>query len=126
VYNILEACYHEPQVEGNKSSKLPLSFQNLGKTERPLPVRKRMFGRAWPFRAPVRDGPVTLWPQLMADNLKHVPCVVSFSSTNSFLTYSLYSVIHKWSTLDHLMKWSILKFAIYIYICTLTTCANAR
>ncbi|WJX77390.1 Serine carboxypeptidase-like 20 [Trifolium repens] len=75
VYNILEACYHDPQVEGNKSSKLPLSFQNLGKTERPLPVRKRMFGRAWPFRAPVRDGPVTLWPQLMADNLKHAPCV---------------------------------------------------
>ncbi|PNX82156.1 serine carboxypeptidase 20-like protein, partial [Trifolium pratense] len=75
VYNILEPCYHDPEVARNKSSNLPLSFQNLGKTERPLPVRKRMFGRAWPFRAPVRDGPVTLWPQLMANNLGHVPCL---------------------------------------------------
>ncbi|GAU32426.1 hypothetical protein TSUD_158240, partial [Trifolium subterraneum] len=76
MYNILEPCYHDPEVARNKSSNLPLSFQNLGKTERPLSVRKRMFGRAWPFRAPVRDGPVTLWPQLMAD-LGHVPCVAS-------------------------------------------------
>lgn len=80
MYNILEPCYHNPDEERNGSSKLPMSFQKLGKTERPLAVRKRMFGRAWPFRAPVRDGPVTLWPQLMAQ-MSHssgVPCVVSF------------------------------------------------
>lgn len=80
VYNILEPCHHDPEVATNLSSNLPLSFQKLGLTERPLPVRKRMFGRAWPFRAPVRDGPVTLWPQLLA-NTRHVPCVVSFFIT---------------------------------------------
>lgn len=78
VYNILEPCYHDPESATNGSSNLPLSFQKLGATERPLSVRKRMFGRAWPFRAPVRDGLVTLWPQLMAAQRRHVPCVVSF------------------------------------------------
>ncbi|XP_042488437.1 serine carboxypeptidase-like 20 [Macadamia integrifolia] len=41
-------------------------------TERPLAVRKRMFGRAWPFRAPVRDGLVLTWPQIL--NRSSVPC----------------------------------------------------
>lgn len=35
-----------------------------------------MFGRAWPLRAPVRDGLVPTWPQLM--NSEEVPCTVSF------------------------------------------------
>jgi hypothetical protein len=39
-------------------------------------VRKRMFGRAWPFRAPVRDGMVPLWPQI--SEKVSVPCVVSY------------------------------------------------
>ena len=60
---------------GNKSN-LPQSFQQLGATERPLGVRKRMFGRAWPMRAPVRDGIVQLWPQI-AERIS-VPCVVSY------------------------------------------------
>ncbi|KAK7295196.1 hypothetical protein RJT34_18101 [Clitoria ternatea] len=75
VYDILEPCYHFPDnvtAKGNESL-LPLSFQQLGVTERPLPVRKRMFGRAWPFRAPVKDGPVTLWPLLA--NTRHINCV---------------------------------------------------
>jgi len=38
------------------NSKLPLSFRQLGKTDRPMPVRKRMLGRAWPYRAIVKDG----------------------------------------------------------------------
>ncbi|XP_061342571.1 serine carboxypeptidase-like 20 [Gastrolobium bilobum] len=72
VYDILEPCYHYPtdHAKGNKS--LPLSFQQLGTTDKPLPVRKRMFGRAWPFLAPVKDGLVPLWPQL-AQN-KHIAC----------------------------------------------------
>ncbi|PON59130.1 Serine carboxypeptidase-like [Parasponia andersonii] len=74
VYDILEPCFHYPGKEedsnGNKS--LPRSFKQLGKTDRPLPVRKRMFGRAWPFRAPVRDGPVPLWPELISNF--HVAC----------------------------------------------------
>jgi len=93
VYDILEPCYHDPESATNGSSNLPLSFQKLGKTERPLPVRKRMFGRAWPFRAPVKNGPVTLWPQLMSKMAGNVGCFVSFSSTNCFLIYILKSLI---------------------------------
>ncbi|KAK4492164.1 hypothetical protein RD792_002961 [Penstemon davidsonii] len=73
IYDILEPCYHDtPSIISLKNSKLPLSFRRLGETERPLLVRKRMFGRAWPFRAPVKDGPVPTWPQLM--NSENVPC----------------------------------------------------
>ncbi|CAL5386089.1 unnamed protein product [Camellia sinensis] len=76
IYNILEPCYHGTEIlemtTGN--TKLPLSFRKLGETERPLPVRKRMFGRAWPLRAPVRDGIVPTWPQLLQSN--NVPCTM--------------------------------------------------
>lgn len=81
IYDILEPCYHDPGTKsGNatttKNSNLPLSFQQLGKSsEKPLGVRKRMFGRAWPFQAPVEDGFVPLWPQLAAQsNSRDVPC----------------------------------------------------
>lgn len=79
MYNILEPCYHYPDSAAAKGngSLLPLSFQQLGVTEKPLPVRKRMFGRAWPFRAPVKDGLLTLWPELAQTQTRHVPCVVS-------------------------------------------------
>lgn len=74
-YNILEPCYHGPASSVQKTGplRLPPSFKKLGETERPLPVRKRMFGRAWPLRAPVRPGIVPTWPQL-ASNL-NVPCI---------------------------------------------------
>ncbi|XP_061350302.1 serine carboxypeptidase-like 20 [Gastrolobium bilobum] len=74
IYDILEPCYHDEETEKNKSSyhKLPISFRQLGKTDRPMPVRKRMFGRAWPLRAPVKDGIVPTWPQLSND--PSVPC----------------------------------------------------
>lgn len=79
IYDILEPCFHNPYKEedskGNKS--LPSGFRELGKTERPLPVRKRMFGRAWPFRAPVRDGTVPLWPELISN--AEVECTVSLA-----------------------------------------------
>lgn len=73
IYNILEPCYHgnaEPE-----NSRLPESFKQLGKSDdnRSLPVRKRMFGRAWPYHAPVNDGILTLWPQLLASGVS-VPC----------------------------------------------------
>lgn len=77
IYDILEPCYH-----GDSSSKirlrtsesnLPESFRRLGETERPLPVRTRMFGRAWPFRAPVKAGYVPSWPELL-NSAENVPC----------------------------------------------------
>lgn len=75
IYDTLEPCYHGlgTQEEAKGNTSLPLSFQQLGATKRPLPVRKRMFGRAWPFRAPVRDGMVPLWPQI--SEKVSVPCV---------------------------------------------------
>ena len=76
MYNILEPCYHDPATAAKGNVSLPLSFKQLGATEKPLPVRKRMFGRAWPIGATIKEGPVTLWPQLAEDG--HVPCVVSY------------------------------------------------
>nr|AFK39478.1 unknown [Lotus japonicus] len=74
IYDILEPYYHGTEAEKIKASyiRLPPSFRKLGETEKPLPVRKRMFGRAWPLRAPVREGIVPTWPQLMDSN--DVPC----------------------------------------------------
>ncbi|EEF35107.1 serine carboxypeptidase-like 20 [Ricinus communis] len=74
IYDILEPCYHgtDPSEVKDIKIRLPSSFRQLGKTDRPLPVRKRMFGRAWPLRAPVRDGIVPTWPQLL--NSESVPC----------------------------------------------------
>lgn len=78
VYDILEPCYHSPsEANENTSSKLPESFKQLGMSAgKPLPVRKRMFGRAWPFRAPIKAGIIPSWPELM-DNNHPVPCTVS-------------------------------------------------
>ncbi|KAJ7961688.1 Carboxypeptidase [Quillaja saponaria] len=72
IYNILEPCYHGSDPITTSNIRLPSSFRKLGETEKPLPVRKRMFGRAWPLRAPVRDGIVPTWPQLL--NGENVPC----------------------------------------------------
>lgn len=73
IYDILEPCYHSPaSIIQLKNMNLPLSFRRLGETERPLPVRKRIFGRAWPYRAPVREGYVPTWPQIL--NGGNVPC----------------------------------------------------
>ncbi|KAF3435117.1 hypothetical protein FNV43_RR22204 [Rhamnella rubrinervis] len=74
IYDILEPCYHDEVLRETATIKLklPSSFRQLGETERPLAVRTRMFGRAWPLRAPVRDGIVPTWPQLL--NSHTVPC----------------------------------------------------
>ncbi|XP_076902395.1 serine carboxypeptidase 1-like [Bidens hawaiensis] len=72
LYNILEPCYHGDSSNDTKlaKSKLPASFKKLGETERPLPVRTRMFGRAWPFRAPVKPGYVPSWPELLSSAVR--------------------------------------------------------
>ncbi|CAN1767871.1 Serine carboxypeptidase 1 [Linum perenne] len=72
IYDILEPCFHADVVAKDDKIRLPSSFYELGATDRPLPVRTRMFGRAWPFRANVRDGIVPTWPQLLNSN--DVPC----------------------------------------------------
>ncbi|KAL5769667.1 hypothetical protein ACOSP7_013821 [Xanthoceras sorbifolium] len=82
IYDILEPCYHNPSSINkndasnlkNKNNNISNSFlHELGKTKRPLPVRTRMFGRAWPFRAPVVPGVVPSWPKLLSYG--SVPCV---------------------------------------------------
>ncbi|XP_057801626.1 serine carboxypeptidase-like 20 isoform X2 [Salvia miltiorrhiza] len=83
-YDILEPCFHrgeakEDVMNENSTSLIPESFKQLGATERPLAVRKRIFGRAWPFRAPVADGVIPLWPQLMREIT--VPCIDDVQAT---------------------------------------------
>ncbi|CAN1158283.1 Serine carboxypeptidase-like 20 [Linum perenne] len=72
IYDILEPCYHADVVAKNGTIGLPSSFLELGATDRPLPVRTRMFGRAWPLQANVRDGVVPTWPELLHND--DVPC----------------------------------------------------
>uniref|UniRef100_J3NCH4 Carboxypeptidase n=1 Tax=Oryza brachyantha TaxID=4533 RepID=J3NCH4_ORYBR len=73
IYDILEPCYHSTGVKEliPANSRLPKSFQHLGTTDKPLPVRTRMLGRAWPLRAPVREGRVPSWQELASG----VPCM---------------------------------------------------
>ncbi|KAK9138621.1 hypothetical protein Sjap_009215 [Stephania japonica] len=94
IYDILEPCYHSPEAIERSSTnvRLPLSFRKLGETERPLSVRKRMFGRAWPFRAPVRDGNVPLWPQLMDRN--GVPCTDDEAATSWLNNKAVRKALH--------------------------------
>ncbi|KFK39840.1 hypothetical protein AALP_AA3G294800, partial [Arabis alpina] len=68
VYNILEPCNHKTSIPAFNIGSLPPSFLKLGKTEKPLPVRKRMFGRAWPLDVAVRPCIVPSWSQLLADS----------------------------------------------------------
>lgn len=71
IYNILEPCYHDPEMQKVVANmeNVPESFKRLGQTDRPFQIRRRMFGRAWPMRAPVREGNVPTWPQISG-----VPC----------------------------------------------------
>ncbi|XP_022149961.1 serine carboxypeptidase 1-like isoform X2 [Momordica charantia] len=97
IYDILEPCFHEPNA--NKANKtntnLPSSFQQLGQTKKSLAVRKRMFGRAWPFRAPVRDGIVPSWSELIeSDTKSHVPCMNDEVATTWLNDESVRAAIH--------------------------------
>ncbi|VYS58556.1 unnamed protein product [Arabidopsis thaliana] len=73
LYNILEPCYHGTSLSALDIEFLPKSLLTLGKTEKPMAVRKRMFGRAWPLGAVVRPGIVPSWSQLLAGF--GVPCI---------------------------------------------------
>ncbi|KAK9159694.1 hypothetical protein Syun_006035 [Stephania yunnanensis] len=94
IYDILEPCYHSPEAIARSSAnvKLPLSFRKLGETERPVSVRKRMFGRAWPYRAPVRDGNVPLWPQLMDSS--GIPCTDDEAATSWLNNKAVRKALH--------------------------------
>lgn len=81
IYNILEPCYHGTSLSAFDIKSLPSTLLQLGKTEKPLAVRKRMFGRAWPVRAPILPGIVPSWSQLLAD--VSVPCIVSKQEKNN-------------------------------------------
>ena len=75
IYDILEPCYHSRSIKEviPHNSKLPKSFKDLGVTNKTFRVRTRMLGRAWPLRAPVRDGRVPSWQEVASG----VPCMVS-------------------------------------------------
>ncbi|KAJ3701620.1 hypothetical protein LUZ61_005325 [Rhynchospora tenuis] len=93
IYDILEPCYHGSEIkEVTQNSKLPLSFRRLGETNRPMPVRKRIFGRAWPLRAPVRDGRVPSWNELASTGL--VPCTNDEVATAWLNNEAVRSAIH--------------------------------
>ncbi|XP_022742195.1 serine carboxypeptidase 1-like [Durio zibethinus] len=96
IYDILEPCYHDPKAQQNTkgNTSLPVSFQQLGVTERPLAVRKRMFGRAWPYRAPVKDGIVPLWGAELAENQLHVPCTNDEVATRWLNDAAVRNAIH--------------------------------
>ncbi|KAL6622921.1 hypothetical protein ACP70R_032800 [Stipagrostis hirtigluma subsp. patula] len=93
IYDILEPCYHSNNVnEGTtkNSSRLPHSFKHLGVTNKALPIRTRMLGRAWPLRAPVRDGRVPSWQELAAG----VPCMSDEVATAWLNNDNVRSAIH--------------------------------
>ncbi|KDP45241.1 hypothetical protein JCGZ_15106 [Jatropha curcas] len=94
IYDILEPCYYDddPKEVTDIKIRLPPSFRQLGETDRPLPVRKRMFGRAWPLRAPVREGIVPTWPQLL--NSESVPCTDDEVATSWLNNAEVRKAIH--------------------------------
>ncbi|CAH2052304.1 unnamed protein product [Thlaspi arvense] len=92
IYNILEPCYHKTSMTAFDFGSLPPSFLNLGQTERPLPVRKRMFGRAWPLGLVVRPGIVPNWPQFHADF--SVPCIDDRVATAWFNDPAVRKAVH--------------------------------
>ena len=92
IYDILEPCYHTLEIREvlSGNSRLPSSFRRLGETNRPLPVRKRMFGRSWPLRAPVQDGYVPTWPELGSSS---VPCMVSAGIISFLVVHLIYLLL---------------------------------
>jgi serine carboxypeptidase-like clade 1 len=81
IYDILEPCYYPDSrsVTVQSNTRLPTSFRKLGERQGPQRVRRRMFGRAWPLRLPLREGHVPSWPQLASalHSSENVPCMVS-------------------------------------------------
>ncbi|KAH8956950.1 hypothetical protein BDL97_07G068100 [Sphagnum fallax] len=79
IYDILEPCYYPDSrsVTVQSNTRLPTSFRKLGERQGPQRVRRRMFGRAWPLRLPLREGHVPSWPQLASalHSSENVPCM---------------------------------------------------
>ncbi|CAL0302829.1 unnamed protein product [Lupinus luteus] len=92
VYDILEPCYHSSEETLVNATNIPHSFRKLGETKRPMPVRKRMFGRAWPLGAPVKDGIVPTWPQLSAR--REIPCTSDEVATEWLNNDAVRKAIH--------------------------------
>ncbi|CAL4903752.1 unnamed protein product [Urochloa decumbens] len=91
IYDILEPCYHSKNIEVTRqNSSTPQSFRDLGVTDKPLPVRTRMLGRAWPLGAPVRAGRVPSWQELGVA----VPCMNDEVATAWLNNDSVRSAIH--------------------------------
>ncbi|XP_042039604.1 serine carboxypeptidase-like 20 isoform X1 [Salvia splendens] len=104
-YDILEPCFHRGATNDSTTSLIPESFKQLGvATERPLAVRKRIFGRAWPFRAPVADGVIPLWPQLMREVT--VPCIDDVQATKWLNDKGVRKAVHADPESGH---WSLCK-----------------
>ncbi|KAG9447472.1 hypothetical protein H6P81_013600 [Aristolochia fimbriata] len=95
IYDILEPCYHSQSALNivTEKNRLPSSFRQLGETERPLPVRKRMFGRSWPLRAPVKAGRIPTWPELGLGT-GEVPCTNDEIATAWLNNEAVRSAIH--------------------------------
>lgn len=93
VYDILEPCYHSPGIRYPfaDNSRVPVSFRMLGETDKPLPVRKRMFGRSWPFKAPVKAGRIPTWPELGSNS---VPCTNDEVATAWLKNEAVRTAIH--------------------------------
>ncbi|CAL4903751.1 unnamed protein product [Urochloa decumbens] len=94
IYDILEPCYHSTSIKPQKS-RAPQTFKDLGLTTgKPLPVRTRMLGRAWPLRAPVRDGRVPSWQELAVATPSGVPCMSDEVATAWLNNDGVRSAIH--------------------------------
>ncbi|KAJ4846111.1 Serine carboxypeptidase-like 20 [Turnera subulata] len=93
IYDILEPCYHDPSSSAAKgnTSLLPTSFKELGKTEKPLKVRKRYVGRAWPYWRHGINGDFPMWSELASAG---VPCVDDHVATKWLNDESVRKAIH--------------------------------
>ncbi|KAI3526436.1 hypothetical protein L1887_05689 [Cichorium endivia] len=105
MYNILIPCFHDKKKIRHENTKLPMSFRNLGETERPLPVRTRMFGRAWPFKAVVKAGYVPSWPELL-NSTQNVPCSDDSVATTWLNNETVRKAIHA-DPIGKAGKWEI-------------------
>ncbi|KAH7844527.1 hypothetical protein Vadar_029006 [Vaccinium darrowii] len=94
VYNVLGPCYNGTVALDTiiRNTKLSSSFRKFSETERPLPMRKRTFGCARPFKGKVRDGIVPTWPQIL--NSEEVTCFDDEVATLWLNTESVRKAIH--------------------------------
>nr|TKW25162.1 hypothetical protein SEVIR_3G097900v2 [Setaria viridis] len=115
IYNILEPCYHSKNIKevAPQNSRTPQSFRDLGVTDKPLPVRTRMLGRAWPLRASVRAGRVPSWQELGAS----VPCMNDEVATAWLNNDSVRSAIHAEPFIIRMFEAAIIIDIFIYFIC---------